>query len=274
MPELPEVETLCRDLVAGGVVGSHIVDAEVLNERSIQTLTPEDFRRRIRKRCITSLSRRGKYMRFDLDSQETLLVHLRMTGGFRLAGSAGRADTHDRVIFFLENQRLIFHDTRKFGRLLLTADPDEVLGRLGPEPLDLSLSAGDLHRRLSGRKRAVKALLLDQSFLAGLGNIYVDESLFAAGIHPQRRSNSISPAEARNLLDAVRRLLSSSIENRGTSLGDGEGNFSSGGRHGTNASSLKVFRRTDSPCPRCGTPIERIVVSQRSTHLCPQCQKL
>jgi formamidopyrimidine-DNA glycosylase len=274
MPELPEVETLCRDLVAAGLVGARIVDAEVLNERSIQTLTPEEFRRRIRKRRITSLSRRGKYMRFDLDSGESLLVHLRMTGGFRLAGSAGRADTHDRVIFFFDDRRLIFHDTRKFGRLLLTPDPEEVLARLGPEPFDPALTAEDLHRLLGERKRAVKALLLDQSFLAGLGNIYADESLFAAGIHPQRRSSSISPAEARNLLCAVRRLLSSSIENRGTSLGDGESNFSSGGRHGNNASSLKVFRKTGEPCPRCGTPIERIIVSQRSTHLCPGCQKL
>lgn len=274
MPELPEVETLCRDLAAGGVVGSRIADAEVLNDRSIQDLTPDEFRRRISQRRIVSLSRRGKYMRFDLDSGEALLVHLRMTGGFRLDESGAEADTHDRVIFLLEDRRLIFHDTRKFGRLLLTADPEEVLSRLGPEPLDTSFGAVDLHRRLVARKRAVKALLLDQSFLAGLGNIYADESLFAAAIHPQRQGGSITQAEARTLLDAIRRLLSSSIENRGTSLGDGESNFSSGGRHGTNASSLKVFRRTGSPCPRCGTPIERIVVSQRSTHLCPECQKL
>lgn len=274
MPELPEVETLCRDLVAGGVVGSRIADAEVLNASSIRNLAPEEFRRRISGRQIASLSRRGKYMRFDLDSGETLLVHLRMTGGFRLTETGVEPDTHDRVIFLLGDRRLIFHDTRKFGRLLLTAEPEEVLSRLGPEPLDASFGAGDLHRRLVPRKRAVKALLLDQSFLAGLGNIYVDESLFAASIHPQRQSSSIRPAEARRLLDAMRRLLSSSIENRGTSLGDGESNFSSGGRYGTNASSLKVFRKTGAPCPRCGTPIERIVVAQRASHLCPRCQTL
>ena len=273
MPELPEVETLRRDLIGAGLLGRRILDVDVLWNKTVQGMPEGEFRSRVAGSVIRSLKRRGKYLWFELDAGASLLMHLRMTGGLSLS-AAGSADPHDRVVFHLDKGRLVFHDTRKFGRLLLTADPGEVLDRLGPEPLDPELTPALFHARLTGRRRLLKSLLLDQGFLAGLGNIYADESLFAAGLHPLSRSDSLEFEESRRLLESIRTVLEKSIDNRGTSLGDGESNFSSGGNYGRNALHLQVFRRTGMPCPRCGRPIERIIVGQRSTHLCSNCQVL
>ena len=272
MPELPEVETLRRDLIRAGIIGRRIEDVDIFNRSSIRDDTPEAFRSHVRGTRFVLLSRRGKYLRFDLDSGGSILTHLRMTGGLKLSEDEGRADSHDRVRFHLDKGRLIFHDTRKFGRLFYTERPGEVLDLLGPEPFSPELTVNLFFRRLTRHRRAIKPLLLDQGFLAGLGNIYVDESLFAAGIHPTRKSASLGLAEAEGLLTSIRQILTRAIENRGTSLGDGESNFSSGGLYGTNARVLQVFRRTGEPCPRCGSPIERMVLAQRASHFCPRCQ--
>jgi formamidopyrimidine-DNA glycosylase len=204
----------------------------------------------------------------------SLLVHLRMTGSFHLDMEGRRSDSHDRVVLRLSDGRALhFHDPRKFGRWYLVDDPARVVGHLGPEPLGREFSAAGLAVALRSRRRMLKPLLLDQTFVAGLGNIYVDESLWEARLHPCRLSATITPAEARRLHAAIRLVLRKGIANMGTTLGSGEANFYSvGRRRGRNRDALRVFRRTGEPCLRCGAVIKRVVVGQRSTHFCPTCQ--
>lgn len=274
MPELPEVETICQDLRACGLVGKPIQKVGVFWNKTITPLSTEEFRTRLVGRRIIGIDRRAKYINLQLDDGQCLLVHLRMTGAFSIRNNHDNIDPHDRVVLYYDKRELVFHDTRKFGRMTLCTDPNLILGRLGPEPFEPTLTSEVFHVSLSSHKRMLKPLLLDQSFIAGLGNIYVDESLFAAKLHPCKSAAETTLSEADSLLKAIRRVLGNAIENRGTSLGDGEGNFNSDGRYGTNASRLQVFHRTGKPCPRCATSIERLVVAQRGTHLCPQCQRM
>jgi len=277
MPELPEVETQRRDLIQAGVIGSRIEAVEVLWGGSIAGSNEAVFRNKLIGAAVTDIFRRGKYLGVRLSgrSSAVLFVHLRMTGSLSLSAALCPIDIHDRVRLLLQplNQYLVFHDPRKFGKMLITENPDTVTGRLGPEPLDSQLTAEVFHHILSTRKRMLKPLLLDQQVIAGLGNIYADESLFAAGLHPERRSHTLSLEESELLLLSIRKKLQEGIENGGTSLGNGEGNFSSNGAYGRNRSRLQVFRKTGQLCPVCGTPIEKIICSQRSTHFCPHCQK-
>jgi formamidopyrimidine-DNA glycosylase len=274
MPELPEVETICQDLRTCGVLDNPIQAVTVLWTGSITPLGADEFGARLVGRTINRINRRGKYLQMELDDGQSLLIHLRMTGGFSMKEIHSARDPHDRVVFQLARRELVYHDTRKFGRMTLTTEPLGILGRLGPEPLDTTLAAEVFHQRLSSHRRMLKPLLLDQSFLAGLGNIYVDESLFAAKLHPCESAENVTLAEASRLLDAIRKVLSASIENRGTSLGEGEGNFASDGRYGANAPRLQVYQRTGKPCPDCATTIERRIVGQRATHFCPVCQRI
>jgi formamidopyrimidine-DNA glycosylase len=274
MPELPEIETLRRDLISLGLPGRRITDVRIFWERSIQSPSPGDFSSLIRGRRVSGIRRRGKYLALDLEGNMSLLIHFRMTGGLIFTDKETDPDPHDRVIFGLDEGSLVFHDTRKFGRMVLTDEPETILHSLGPEPFDSSLTPELFFSRLTSRKRVLKALLLDQGFIAGLGNIYADESLFAAGLHPLTPSNVLDRSESEKLLRCIREVLDRGIRNRGTSLGDGESNFSSSGRYGRNADSLQVFRRAGKPCPRCAAPVERIIVAQRSTHFCPVCQPL
>ena len=184
-------------------------------------------------------------------------------------------DPYVRVCCRLDDGRwLIFSDTRKFGRLYLVDDPQVVLGKLGIEPLDRRFTAAAFGHMVRARKRQVKPLLLDQTFIAGLGNIYVDEALWSANIHPLRPANSLSGAESTALHRAIRKVLRRGLKNMGTSLGSGRANFYSvARRRGRNQDRLMVFRRSGEPCPKCKTPIERIIVGQRSTHICNHCQQ-
>lgn len=274
MPELPEIETLRRDLISLGLPGRRIIDVRIFWDRSIQSPPPGEFRRLIRGRRVCGIRRRGKYLSINLDGELSLVIHFRMTGGLTVSEEEAAPDPHDRVIFFLDTGSLVFHDTRKFGRMVLTEEPERIFDSLGLEPFDPTLTPELFFSRHTSRKRALKALLLDQGFIAGLGNIYADESLFAAGLHPLIPANTLDRPASANLLRCIREVLDRGIRNRGTSLGDGESNFSSSGRYGRNASSLQVFRRTGKPCPRCSALVERIIVAQRSTHFCPVCQPL
>jgi formamidopyrimidine-DNA glycosylase len=169
---------------------------------------------------------------------------------------------------------LRYQDTRKFGRFCLTSNPQEILGKLGPEPLSDGFTVDCFHAMLQARKRLIKPLLLDQGFIAGLGNIYVDEALWKASVHPLRVSSSLSKKEVAALHHAISLVLKKGLANLGTTLGSGAGNFYSvAGRKGRNADKLFVFRRTGEACTRCRTPIQRIIVGQRSTHICPHCQR-
>ena len=169
----------------------------------------------------------------------------------------------------IPNQRLVFTDARKFGRVWLVHDAAEVTGKLGPEPLDWEFTPQVLGERLRRRKVAVKALLLDQTALAGIGNIYADEALYRAGIHPLRSSATLTDEEIEQLHAALREVLLESIGKRGTMLRDYHPPYGAAGGHQDH---LLVYRQTGRPCPRCGAPIERIRVTQRSTHFCPHCQ--
>ena len=275
MPELPEVQTLVDDLVAAGLVGRSITAARVYWPRSVAMPTANAFCRRIPGKAIQSIRRRGKYLVLALSPPTHLLIHLRMSGRLHLVASKTKRSKHEHIVLHLGNaQQLRFHDTRKFGRMYLVDDPQEVLGKLGIEPLARRFTAAALVRMLSARKRLIKPLLLDQGFIAGLGNIYVDEALWDANIHPLRTANSISPDESTALHRAIRKVLRRGLKNMGTSLGSGRANFYSvARRRGRNQDQLMVFRRKGEPCPRCHTPIDRIIVGQRSTHLCTNCQQ-
>ncbi len=275
MPELPEVETVVRDLRAHGLEQAVIRDAVIRWPRTVGG-QPGRFRRALAGRTVVRLSRRAKYIVAALDSGDHLLIHLRMTGKLRFAGPGERPGKHDHVVLLLaDGRRLFFNDTRKFGRLLLVPAGDDPLAGLGPEPLEEAFTLTVFRSRLGGTRRALKPLLLDQTTVAGLGNIYVDEALWRARLHPERRADTLSAAETRRLHAAIREVLQRAVDNGGTSLGDGEANFYSvAGRRGRNADALRVFRRDGLPCPRCGTALARSVVGQRGTHFCPQCQRL
>ncbi len=268
MPELPEVETIRREL-GPLVVGRTIVGVEVEWEGSIARLSREEFEQGMRGRHILSLRRRGKYLLFDLSGGWTLLVHLGMTGALLLKPSGGMKAKHDRVLFLLDDgQGLHFEDMRKFGRLSLVRDEQEVVGHLGPEPLALDPPG---FRELMGRRRGmIKPLLLNQRFLAGLGNIYVDEVLFEARLHPLRRVESLSRKEIRALYRAIQGVLKQALGDRGTTF-DGAYRRPDE-RLGEHQERLRVYGRKGEPCPRCKTPIARIEVGGRGTYLCPRCQ--
>ncbi len=275
MPELPEVQTIVDALNRQNLPGSTVSGVQVHWPRTIAAETPESFSRRLAGRRIETIRRRGKFIVCDLDGGRHLLIHLRMSGRLMLEAPDAPRTAHQHVILELGPRRqLRLHDPRKFGRVYLVDDPGAVLGRLGPEPLSESFSARRLARCLRSRRRLLKPLLLDQGFVAGLGNIYVDEALWDAGLHPLRRSDSLSGEEIRALHRSIRKVLRKGLRNLGTSLGGGQSNFHSlADRQGRNREELRVFRRTGEACPRCGQAIRRIVVGQRATHICPDCQR-
>ncbi len=274
MPELPEVETVVRDLRRHGLENSAIIGVDVRWPRTLAETTAARFRRSLSGRVITGVSRRAKYIVLGLDNGDRLLIHLRMTGKLRLAAPRQRTGKHDHVVIRLSGgRRLVFNDTRKFGRFRLVSGGADPLQALGPEPLSDSFTADALQARLRGTTGRVKPLLLDQTRVAGLGNIYVDEALWQARINPERRADTLDRNEIRRLHRAIRDVLRRAVANDGTTLGAGLDNFYSvAGNRGRNADALKVFRRDGLPCPRCGAVIARTVVAQRGTHFCPHCQ--
>jgi formamidopyrimidine-DNA glycosylase len=179
------------------------------------------------------------------------------------------------LIDLVDGRQLCFHDTRKFGRMHLVTNPAPLLAKLGPEPLSGRFTARRLSALLHPRRRQLKPLLLDQAFLAGIGNIYADEALWRARLHPCRQADSLTEEEIRRLHRAIRKVLRDAIDHQGTTFGEGLNGFRSVGRNrGRNREHLMVFRRTHAPCYRCGEPINRIRVAQRSTHLCAACQRM
>lgn len=274
MPELPEVQTVVNDLKAAGITGTVVRAAAVYWPRTVDRPGKERFCRSLRGRRITAIVRRAKYIVFHLDAGWHLLVHLRMSGRLLVSAPDARREKHEHVVLDLDDGRqLRFFDPRKFGRLYLVTDPDDILGRLGPEPLSSAFTARVLGARLQNRKRQIKPLLLDQLFVAGLGNIYVDEALWEARLYPTRIAAALSDREVAGLHRAIRKVLRRGLKNLGTTLGSGQTTFYSIARNaGRNRDELKVFRRTGQPCPRCRQPVIRMVVAQRGTHLCQHCQ--
>lgn len=269
MPELPEVETYVREL-RPQLIGKRVVGGEVHWPRIIAAPDSALFVELIRGRRFDTFSRRGKYMLLGLDSGETLIIHLRMTGEVRVHPVAVEPDKHTHLLLTLDSdERLHYRDQRKFGRIWLVDDPAGVLHKLGPEPLEDGFAPDDLGTGLAKRTASIKTLLLDQSILAGVGNIYADEALFLARIDPRRSGGALSGGEVAALHGAVRAVLQAGIEGRGSSL---QNYAPPSGEKGSFQEAHRVFRRTAQPCYTCGTPIRRIVLAQRSTHFCPTCQ--
>lgn len=270
MPELPEVETIVRNLRQGvdgapGLPGLTIEDVELSWPRHVGEPSAAAFRRRIQGRRIQDVTRRGKYIIFPLD-QGTLMVHLRMTGDLLVKASSEPRGDYEHTVFLLNGDwELRFSDARKFGRVYWYEDPEQRLADLGPEPLDEHFTSTTLAQRLDGRSRALKPLLLDQSFVAGLGNIYADETLHRAGLHPLTKSNTLDQAEIHRLWKSIRKSLREGIRNNGTSL---DWVY----RGGDYQNLLRVYGREGEPCPVCDTGIQKITVAQRGTHFCPTCQ--
>ncbi len=307
MPELPEVETIRRKLRdgvpgkitadkpkgvregspahyhAGGrkhgpetaspsLLGKRIRRAELLWEGTLAEPSADEFHLRILGQTIIDFGRRAKYLLIHL-SDDTLVVHLRMSGDLLVEAETDPVAPHHRLLLHLDGPstssgqrcRLAFNDTRKFGRVWLLEDPAPLLAKLGPEPLDGLLTPENFYIRLRKRRRQLKPLLMDQSFIAGIGNIYADEALHRARLHPQTIASDLTPKQAALLLKSIQHVLLAGIEANGASIdwvyrgGDFQNQF-------------QVYQRGDEPCYQCGTPIRRIVVGQRGTHFCPRCQ--
>ena len=272
MPELPEVETIIRRLRTGTQDSPSVIDqtinaVDVTWDRIIASPDPGQFKEILVGKTIIDARRRGKFMHFPLDDGH-LFTHLRMSGDMRMEEISQPKEPYDRVIInFKSGYRMVFNNIRKFGRMWYTDDPDEVIGDLGPEPLSDGFTPDLLHEKLRSHSRQIKPLLLDQTFIAGMGNVYTDEALFQARIHPLRSSDSLTKAEAVNLHHAIQNVLQDGIRSLGASIDW----IYQGGQF---QNYFKVYKRQDTPCPRCGTIIQKIRVGQRGTHFCPSCQKM
>ncbi len=271
MPELPEVETIRRDL-APRVVGRRFTAVEIMPgaEKVVVVPSPAEFCRALAGLRIEGIERRGKYLLFPVSDGRHLIVHLRMTGALIHRSAGAPEDSYLRVRFPLDDKtELRYTDLRKLGMMWLVVDPTLVVGKLGPDALE-ALQPTTLRSLLEGRGAPVKAVLMDQTRLAGLGNIYADEALFLAGVRPSRPAGGLTGAEVRRLHRAVGAVLEEAMGHRGSSFRDyvdGEGR---GGMHQLH---VKVYRRTGEACHVCGAIIERIKVGGRSSHFCPHCQK-
>ena len=276
MPELPEVQTIVNDLAASGITGRKITPISVFWPPLIQGRAARSFAASVRGRRILALSRRGKYLVFSLSGGYTLLVHLRMSGQFSIAAAGRPLEKHQHLILSLDDGRQVrYRDTRKFGRWFLTRHPEQVLDKLGPEPLDKSFVSRALYDILQKHSRMLKPFLLDQTKIAGLGNIYADEALWAARLNPGRATSSLSRSESGALFKAIRCVLLRGIRNKGTSLGRGAGNYMRlGEKRGKNQNCLMLSRTKGTACPRCGHLVRRSIYGQRATYFCPDCQEL
>ena len=278
VPELPEVETLRRDLERE-VVGRKIKTVEVKGNRSIRRHTRKlQFTSRLEGQKITAMNRKGKYLLFRLDGGDLLVAHLGMSGQLlRVKSSRNGVDKHTHVIItFTQGGQLRFVDPRTFGEMFVTT-PDELehevpeLRHLGWDPLEDVMSWNHFGDLLTARKMKLKALLMDQKFVAGIGNIYSDEILFAAGLAHDRSSESLSSQEVRRLYRAMVETLQDAIKHRGSTLGD-EQYRDLFGELGDYQSQHKVYDREGEPCRRCRSTIVRVKVGGRSSFFCPQCQ--
>ena len=278
MPELPEVETIRQRLIKGfdkspSILNQKISQAKVFWLGSLSEPDFLTFNALLPGQQVLDVQRRAKYLDILLDDWH-LIVHLRMSGDLYMEPSdtseenAFRNRKHDRLwLEFESGWRLVFNDLRKFGKVWLLADPTKLFEKLGPEPFDENLNAERFFEMLKGRSRQLKPTLLDQHFIAGIGNIYSDEALFKAKLHPLRTTDSLDFEDAKRLLIAIRQVLTQGIDQKGASIdwvyrgGDFQNYF-------------QVYQQNGNPCPVCGHPIEKIKVAQRGTHLCPNCQIL
>jgi formamidopyrimidine-DNA glycosylase len=273
MPELPEVETVKRGLDPL-LRGRSITDADIMDGRLTAPEDPVVVSAELIGERFTAVARRGKYLLFGLDAGRTLVVHLRMTGWFHHRTGAGEEPAHVRAVLRLDDgASLVYADQRRFGtwRLIAPGELDAYLRpRAGPEPLSDEWTPRRFRGDLAGRRASVKALLLHQTLVAGVGNIYADEALWQARIHPLRPGGELTAAEVRRLHAAVVESLERGIASQGATISNYRG---PDGQPGSMQERFNAYDRDGEPCPRCGTPIEKIRVAQRGTHLCPRCTR-
>lgn len=275
MPELPEVEHVVRALRCE-ITGRRIIDAELRLKRIAPGISASAFNRKLRGTRIEGVSRRGKYILVQLDSARVLLVHLRMTGKFVCLSIEQSLPAYSHVIFHLDdNRRLVFCDMRQFGRMRLVASSrlrsSRELRALAPEPLSDEFTSDYLRSTLASSRRTLKQILLDQTKILGLGNIYAAEALFLARVSPFVSAASISKKRVRRLHEAIRDILAEAIDCGSTlkmDLADGNGNY-----FGSNERFWRVYEREAQPCVNCGARIRRVVQAGRSTYFCPRCQR-
>ncbi len=273
MPELPEVETIKEDL-RELVVGSRIEEVEVLGAALVERPSPEEFARLLEGVCVTGARRRAKHLILELGNGRNLVLQLKIAGQLLLVPPVEEPTTALLLVLHLEGgQRLFLRDGTSFSRarLLNRKELEERLSSLGPEPLEDGFDALYLRQKLASRKAQIKSLLLDQKMVAGIGNIYVDEILYDARVHPRQKANALSEEEWDALHAAVRKNLAAGIEHRGTTVRFYRDVL---GRSGTHQDYLRVFEKHGSPCPQCEGPVVREKISGRPTHFCPACQSL
>jgi len=276
LPELPEVEITRRHL-DDAIKGRRLTRVRTTHARTARYNAggATEIDERLEGRMVLGVSRKGKFLAAPLDDGQTLVAHLGMSGRFTIGDPSEAEPAHTHFRARLDDGREVrFVDPRTFG-FVAVVNSDEMedssLSRVGPDVWDTALSVEDLAAALARRTAPVKALLLDQVIVSGLGNIYADEALHMAGIHPLRPGGSLSEAELKRLIEATRTVLGDAIDNGGTSLDDMT-YLLPDGRAGENLERLRVYGRTDLPCPSCGTPVQRIVIRARSSHYCPDCQ--
>lgn len=274
MPELPEVETMVRDLEPR-VIGRRIAEIEASFPGIVVYPAYREFRQRLIGEEIDSIRRRGKFAVFGLTSGDALIVHRGMTGSLLHRASTDPPERHLRLLFRLDNDiDLRFDDQRKFGKVYLMeatgAERPLPWDDFGPEPLSAAFTRDVLGASLANRTAVLKPLLLSQRIVAGLGNIYVDEALFRAGVHPERRAGTLTRDEVQRLHTAIIDVLRAAVEGRGTTF---DSYVDIEGRQGTYQRSLRVFNRRGDPCSQCGTSILKTIVGGRGTYYCPVCQE-
>jgi formamidopyrimidine-DNA glycosylase len=263
VPELPEVETVVRSLAP--LMGKRMVSAEFRNLRVLRGGDPDLMAARLQGRRWLAIRRYGKFIVATIEGGGYLMVHLGMTGRLLLGGPAGK---HTHAVLTFEGGTLLFDDSRQFGCIEYSEEFPGRVARLGPEPLEIEF--GEFAEAMKGRKTSIKALLLNQRFVRGIGNIYADEALFRAGIHPEARAARIRNERARKLYEAIHAVLTEAIAAGGSSISD---YVDAEGRKGFFQISHRVYQRTGEGCVVCGAPIQRVLVAQRSSHFCPRCQK-
>jgi len=271
MPELPEVETIKNELLPY-VVGRRVTDITLFWPGIVRQPSVDEFCSRLIGQEITRLSRRGKYLIFSLSSGESLIIHLKMTGSLLIKSASTDLEKSIRAIIHLDKGKgIYFRDPRKFGAMRLVEETNSIVGKLGPEPLEANFTPQLLGQLLHNRTAPIKALLHDQNLIAGIGNMYADEALFAARIHPLRPGKSLSEDEIERLHQAIQQILWAAIGNKGASV---DTYFRPGGELGTAHFEFQVAHRRGQNCPVCGTPLARIPVRNRGSYFCPNCQRL
>jgi formamidopyrimidine-DNA glycosylase len=270
MPELPEVETI-KNEISPKILFKRIKEIVILWNGVIKTPSPEDFAAMLKGKEFHGIERHGKYLFFSLNMTRTLIMHLKMSGSLLVTADA-EVPKYTRAYFEMEDGTYIyFRDPRKFGGMWLVENTDKVIGKLGPDAMNRNLTEKRLSERLVKHKAPIKAVLCDQSVVAGIGNMYADEALFVAKIHPMRSAASLTPEELKRLYAAIREVLLKGIKNKGASIVN---YYRPDGSKGTAHEEFCVAHGKGKACPVCGTPIERIVVRGRGTYFCPNCQQL